>query len=72
MATNAKGERGGLEKDRAGARQHFISEIKCLRSLESLKGNVERPSEALVNEGKTVCTAVHKDIELLGVPGGFR
>jgi hypothetical protein len=69
MATNAKGERGGPEKDRASARQRFISEIKCLRSRESLKGNA---SEALVDEGKTVCAAVQKDIELLGVPGGFR
>jgi hypothetical protein len=72
VTTNAKGERGCPEEDRAGRHQRLISEIKCLRDRELLKGIVERLSEALVDEGKAVCATVQKDIELLGVTGRFQ
>jgi hypothetical protein len=44
MATNAKGERGCPEKDRAGLRQHCICEIKYLQNWESLSDRVKLSS----------------------------
>jgi hypothetical protein len=63
--TNAKGERGRLEEDRAGRGQCLISEIKHLRDQELLKRNIELLSQVIVSEGKAICTTVQKDIKLL-------